>query len=80
MNMKPGRLQDEVRVHRGADHVLLGPALAGELRVLLLHQQTEMRAEQSEDDQRHDRTWRMNIRGMIEPLPGKFPPKRKWAR
>ena len=26
------------------------------------------------------RTWRMNRRGMIDPSPGKFPPKRNVAR
>ena len=49
-----GGLGHEGREHRRADDVVLGPALALELRVLLAHQQAEVRREQPDQDERDD--------------------------
>ena len=51
---EPGGLGHEGREHRRAHHVVLGAPLAGELRVLLAHQQAQVRREQPDQDQRDD--------------------------
>ena len=54
----------------------LGASLAGELGVLLAHQQAQVGADQAEHDQGMSRTWMMKNRGMMIPLPGNWPPQR----
>jgi hypothetical protein len=75
-----GGLGHEDREHRRADHVVLGSALAGELGVLLAHQQPEVRADQADHDQRHDQDVEDEEARDDRSVPGKLPPKSQKAR